>query len=214
MKKKFDKKEWAKLDRLKNPERYKEYSVKHEQTKKRKEYMSSEKKKEYYKKRYLKKQEEIREKQKEYYLKNKEIINGINKEYYKNNKKKLIEHAIKYRKNRESFDVLYKLTNRLRSLIGNSLRKNGYTKKTKTYQILGCTFEDFKQHLESQFEPWMSWENYGKYNGEFSYGWDIDHVIPQSSSKTEDELLKLNHHSNLKPLCSKINRDIKRGYSN
>jgi hypothetical protein len=91
-----------------------------------------------------------------------------------------------------------------------SIKLNGYTKKSKTYQILGCTFEEFKQHLENKFEPWMNWDNYGKYNGEFNFGWDIDHVIPQSSAKTEDELLQLNHYTNLKPLCSYINRHIKR----
>lgn len=56
----------------------------------------------------------------------------------------------------------------------------------------------------------MTWNNYGLYNGTEKYGWDIDHVIPLSSALNENELLKLNHFSNLKPLCSKVNRDIKR----
>ena len=42
------------------------------------------------------------------------------------------------------------------------------------------------------------------------YGWDIDHKIPLASAETEEELLKLNHYTNLQPLCSRINRDIKR----
>jgi len=53
----------------------------------------------------------------------------------------------------------------------------------------------------------MSWDNHGLYNGEFNYGWDIDHIIPASS---EEEILRLNHYTNLQPLCSKINRDIKK----
>ena len=56
----------------------------------------------------------------------------------------------------------------------------------------------------------MTWENKGLYNGELNYGWDIDHIIPVSSGKTEDDMIKLNHYTNLQPLCSKINRDIKR----
>jgi hypothetical protein len=40
---------------------------------------------------------------------------------------------------------------------------------------------------------------------------DIDHIVPVSSGKTKDEIIKLNHYTNLQPLCSKINRDIKRG---
>ena len=56
----------------------------------------------------------------------------------------------------------------------------------------------------------MTWENRGLYNGEFNYGWDIDHIIPLSSAETEEDIIKLNHYTNLQPLCSKINRDIKK----
>jgi len=56
----------------------------------------------------------------------------------------------------------------------------------------------------------MNWDNYGKYNGEYCYGWDIDHLIPINSATDNLSLIKLNHHSNLQPLCSKINRDVKR----
>lgn len=82
-------------------------------------------------------------------------------------------------------------------------------KNNKTEIILGCSFEEFKLYLESKFEDWMNWENRGLYNGEFNYGWDIDHIIPLSIAKSEEELIKLNHYTNLQPLCSKINRDIK-----
>lgn len=56
----------------------------------------------------------------------------------------------------------------------------------------------------------MNWGNRGKYNGELNHGWDIDHIIPLSSATTEEELLKLNNFNNLQPLCSKVNRDIKK----
>ena len=42
------------------------------------------------------------------------------------------------------------------------------------------------------------------------YGWDLDHIIPVSSAKTEEELIKLNLYENFQPLCSKINRDLKK----
>ena len=61
-------------------------------------------------------------------------------------------------------------------------------------------------------EPWMSWDNYGKYNGEYNFGWDFDHIIPLYTSKTELDVIKLNHYTNIQPLCSRINRDIKPNY--
>jgi HNH endonuclease len=78
--------------------------------------------------------------------------------------------------------------------------------------ILGCSFEDFKIYLESKFEIWMNWGNYGLYNGELGYGWDIDHIIPISFAETEEDVIRLNHFTNLQPLCSKINRDIKSNF--
>ena len=80
----------------------------------------------------------------------------------------------------------------------------------KTYDILGCSYEDFKEYIESLWEPWMNWDNHGLYNGSEGYGWDIDHRVPISSAITEEELLKLNYFTNLQPLCSKVNRDIKK----
>ena len=60
----------------------------------------------------------------------------------------------------------------------------------------------------------MNWGNKGLYNGKLNYGWDIDHRIPLSLAKTEEDVIRLNHYTNLQPLCSKINRDIKRNSIN
>jgi hypothetical protein len=43
------------------------------------------------------------------------------------------------------------------SLIFNSLKKQGYTKLSKTFRILGCTYSEFKNTLEKQFTEGMSW---------------------------------------------------------
>lgn len=59
-------------------------------------------------------------------------------------------------------------------------------------------------------ENWMTLDNYGKYNGKLNYGWDIDHIKPLSSASSEEELIKLCHYTNLRPLCSHTNRNIKR----
>jgi hypothetical protein len=65
--------------------------------------------------------------------------------------------------------------------------------------------------MESQFKEWMSWENHGIIEiGIVNIGWDIDHIIPISSAKTEEDVIRLNHYTNLQPLCSYTNRYIKK----
>lgn len=164
-----------------------------------------------YREEYLKENKEIiAEKRKEYSL----IFNKNNpdyqKEYRKQNSKEIKTKRNIYLQVKKETDPLFKLTCSIRGVIRQSFKRSSYTKNSKTYQILGCSFEEVKQYLENKFEDWMSWDNRGLYNGTPNYGWDIDHIIPLASATTEDELIKLNHYSNLQPLCSYINRDIKK----
>lgn len=109
-------------------------------------------------------------------------------------------------------DNLYRLKNAFQKRLLKSIKRGKFTKSSSLNieNILGSSFEDFKMYIESKFESWMSWNNYGLYNGELNYGWDIDHIMPLSSAKSEEDFIKLNYYTNLQPLCSKINRDIKR----
>ena len=165
--------------------------------------------------------EKIKEHNKNYYNENKDKVSIRLKEYRLINKEEIKQRNDKWRKENKSYftnyikercvnDDLFKLKNRIRALVKNSIKYSGYTKRSKTPEIIGCSFEEFKLYLESKFESWMSWDNYGLYNGELNYGWDIDHIIPLSSALSEDDIIKLNHYTNLQPLCSKTNRDIKR----
>jgi hypothetical protein len=141
---------------------------------------------------------------------NKEAKKVARKKYVDNNKEKKIEANNIYKRNRKKTDSLFKITQNIKTLISNSFKKYKFKKTSKTANILGCTFDEFKTHLESKFELWMNWDNHGLYNGTEMFGWDIDHIIPLSYAVTEDDIIKLNHYSNLQPLCSKINRDVKR----
>jgi hypothetical protein len=71
------------------------------------------------------------------------------------------------------------------------------TKRNKTFNIVGCSPQFLKEHLENQFIDGMDWDNRGE--------WHIDHIIPLSSAKTEDELYKLCHYTNLQPLWAEDN---------
>ena len=164
-------------------------------------------------KKYLTEEERKEAKRKsvrEYYLRNKEKTLENKKQYREKNKKELQEKKNIYRKLQKEINPLYKITNSLRRNINNAFKRHMFSKNINTEKIIGCSFEEFKIHLESKFESWMTWENYGLYNGTEGYGWDIDHMIPLATAKTEEELLKLNHFNNLQPLCSFYNRIIKR----
>lgn len=147
---------------------------------------------------------------KEYYENNKEKVSEINKNCYRNNIEVRKEYRRKYERYKLDNDYFFRLKHYIRSMIRNSFSNNGYNKKSRTHEILGCSFDEFKIHIESKFEPWMNWGNKGLYNGELNYGWDIDHIIPLSSANSEEEIIRLNHYTNLQPLCSYTNRVIKR----
>lgn len=153
---------------------------------------------------------ELAKNRKENEIKTKERIREYHKNYEKINKDKIRKNANIRKVARKKIDLVYKLSCNIRCLISNSFKNKKYRKNTKTIQILNCSVNDFKLHLESKFESWMTWDNYGLYNGELNYGWDIDHIIPISSAIIEEDVVKLNHYTNLQPLCSKINRDVKR----
>jgi hypothetical protein len=144
------------------------------------------------------------------YQKNKEKINKKSKEYYIKNKSEILKKNKIYQKNRCVKDSTYNIRLKVRNIINKSFYRNGYTKISRTHEILGCTYEEFKQHLENQFESWMGWNNRGLYNGTPNFGWDIDHIIPLASATCEADVIRLNHYTNLRPLCSYTNRVIKR----
>lgn len=112
------------------------------------------------------------------------------KEYRIKNKDKINEKCRLRRKN----DLQYKISHNLRKRVGDFLR--GLSKSKKTMELLGCSFQDFKIHIEKQFKEGMSWENYGP------NGWHMDHILPCASfdlSKPEEQA-KCFHYTNLQPL--------------
>ena len=165
--------------------------------------------------------ERTKESSKNYYYENIDKIKKYSENYYKDNSISIKEKVKNYRlenkdrrslndKNRRTNDPIFYIIEKVRGSINKSFYRSGFKKESKTRTILGCEFEEFKIYLESKFEDWMTWDNKGLYNGDFEYGWDIDHIIPMATAETEDDVIRLNHYTNLQPLCSKINREIKR----
>lgn len=91
-------------------------------------------------------------------------------------------------------DILYKIKWIVRNRIRVIFQVKNINKIKKFDEYIGCTPEELLSHLENQFEPGMTWDNHG------IYGWHIDHIIPLISAKTEEEIYKLGHYTNLQPL--------------
>ena len=142
---------------------------------------------------YINNKEHIKQNQSKYQLENKEYIRNYNKQYQINNKNVIN----KYQRDRKLNDPLFKLMSNIRTLIYKVVKRQRYKNTSKTCEILGCSFEEFKIHLENQFTDGMNWENAGK--------WHIDHIYPVSRATDEQHLIKLNHYTNLQPLWAKDN---------
>jgi len=137
----------------------------------------------------------VREQQRQYREKNIERDRNRVNAWSKNNRKFINE----YRRKKRNDNSLCKLTDNTRRRINKFLKSNNITKNNRTFDVVGCSPEFLKEYLEKQFIGEMCWENYGY------YGWHIDHIIPLSSAKTEEEIYKLCHYSNLQPLWSEDN---------
>lgn len=93
------------------------------------------------------------------------------------------------------------LTKRTKGVIQQSFLRKAFSKTSRTFKILGCTWEDFKVHLENNDYGFTIYQK----------GLDLDHIVPISSAKTEEEVYLLNHWSNFQLLPSEYNRNIKKG---
>ena len=131
---------------------------------------------------------------KQYRIINKEKRNEYKKMYSEKNREKINQYYTDRKKN----DPLFKLSHLVRSRIYVFLKLRSINKSIKTFDIVGCTSEFLKKHLETQFTEGMSWELMGRHI-------HIDHIIPLSSAKTEEEIYKLCHYTNLQPLWAKDN---------
>ena len=128
------------------------------------------------------------------YLKeNREEINRVKKLYKLNNRENILQKKKDYYQRKKN-DPIFALTKRLRQGIYRSIRG---VKLRSSLDILGCTEEKFKIHIESQFTEGMSWDSLDKIH--------IDHIIPISSAETLEDVYRLNHYTNLQPLWAKDN---------
>lgn len=181
---------------------------------------------------YENNKDSILEKRRLYYLKNKSDIIKRNNEYQKNNRDKrriyeakrrlenkehINEVKSKYDSNKRKNNFSFKLRKDVSRMVNLSLNKTGNSKNNRSLlDFLSYTIQELKDHLERLFEPWMNWNNWGKYNlsswddnNQSTWTWQIDHIIPQSkllyTSMEDDNFKKCWALENLRPLSAKQN---------
>ena len=131
---------------------------------------------------------------------------NLNREYNATNKEK----RVIYRAENKEKDAEYQRYKR-RTSINYRLRKNlhirvwgafkGVSKSASTLELIGCTVDELREHIEKQFDENMTWDNYGH------SGWVIDHIRPCASFDLTDpeQQRQCFHYSNLQPLWAHDN---------
>jgi hypothetical protein len=114
------------------------------------------------------------------------------RDYYRRNKKQLIAKQGVYVTGRLKVDINFRILSYLRGRVYRALM--GYSKAAKTKELLGCSIEELRAHIESKFLKGMTWDNYGQ--------WHMDHIIPCCSFNMSipEEQRRCFHFTNLQPL--------------
>lgn len=193
--------EWKKKNRDKKREQDKKYREAHK-----------EEIKAYHKAWRDNNREHLNEQQKARYKENPQMFKEINNRYKASHQEAVKEARTRYKtenrqkctdyeRNKRHNDPVYRFRTSSRHLIWMYAKNKGYTKPIRVWEMIGCDFNTFLAHIQSQFEEGMTLENYG--NGENQ--WNIDHIIPISTANTDEDIERLNHYTNLRPLWSTDN---------
>lgn len=142
---------------------------------------------------------ENRERRKEYLAKWRTENKHYSVKWRAKNGERKREYNAKWQQNKYHNDISYKLRSLLRNRIRSAIKKG--SKSARTLGLLGCSVEEVKRHLESQFKDGMSWENHGE--------WHIDHIVPCASFDLTDpeQQKQCFHYSNLQPLWATENME-------
>jgi len=79
-----------------------------------------------------------------------------------------------YQRERRRNEPAYRLRHNVSRQVSHALfRSEGSKKGQSVMKHMPYTIQDLREHLESQFDDKMTWDNYGSY-------WHLDHIYPHS----------------------------------
>jgi hypothetical protein len=169
------------------------YEKEREKSKARLKARYASRKVEYYEKQKAyrdKNKEKVFESKRRYRAKNAEKIKLIKQKYGVENRDKIAKSLAKRRAN----NPIVRMANSMRRSIRRYLDA-GQKGEMSSFEIIGCSKDNLRKHLESKFRDGMTWQNYGKH-------WHIDHIVPLISSKSVKQIKRLCHWTNLQPLTA------------
>jgi hypothetical protein len=209
-------------------------------------YKDPEKRKEYHKqynkKHYQENKEKYKDKNAKYETEHKDELRDLRKEWRKNNKDKergyfqtwfsknpnyfkdyaeanrkdIKDYQNKWNKEKRNSDPEFKLRGIVSQAVAKAIKRTGTKKKGSILKYLLYSITELRTYLESLFEPWMTWQNQGKYNAktwddndQSTWTWNIDHIISQANlpytSMEDENFQKCWALENLRPYSAKQN---------
>lgn len=139
----------------------------------------------------------VKESQRKWYEKNVEYFREKSKRWALENPEQYREMMRRAEAKMLAQNPVFAMKKRCRALVGASLRSGGFVKRSATAQILGCSWREFAAHIEKQFLKGMTWEN--------RHAWHLDHIVPLATASTAEDVIRLNHFTNLRPFWAEDN---------
>lgn len=146
----------------------------------------------------LEKRDELRQRSRQYYVENKVRLLGQKKDYYLANREEILQkRKDDYPKTnarisaRAKVDPVFNLGRLLKARLSHAARS--MSQKLTCGKALRAERDLIRQRIEMNFQPGMSWANYGQ--------WQIDHVKPIAAFAAQGKDLNLaNLRCNLRPV--------------
>ena len=139
----------------------------------------------------------FKERKDRYIQSHQEQYKESNRRYKSENRQKCAD----YERNKRHSDPVYRFRTSVRYLIWRYARKKGYKGSKQVWEMVGCDFDSFLAYIQGQFEEGMTLENYGHGVG----CWNIDHIVPIRTATTDEDIERLNHYTNLRPMWASEN---------
>ncbi len=158
--------------------------------------------KEQKKQHYQENKDRIKSRQKHYRQENKERINKYSKQHYQENKDRYLECHKQYAKKRYSVDPIFRYSSLIRTCVRKAFHQINMPKSGPTFELLGYTPEQLCNHLSTYLDKLC--QDCGAQVVTLDH-FHIDHIIPISTAKTEEDVIRLNQLNNLRLICPECN---------